>query len=65
MALKFFVTLTAGKDGDNGSPGEPGISVWKVEGSTPEKILIPPRYTKTYLHVKFHRKILKIGAIGI
>ena len=33
------------QDGDDGSPGQPGISLWKVSGrsSTPDNILIPPR----------------------
>ena len=31
------------QDGSNGSPGAPGVSLWQVKGSKPDRILIPPR----------------------
>ena len=32
-----------GLDGEDGSPGTPGVSLWTVEGSSLEKVLIPPK----------------------
>ena len=39
VLLKFLLF----QDGDDGNPGQPGISLWKVKDSTSENVLIPPR----------------------